>query len=326
MQSTTDDAHAYTQKFYHAHGLGQLELTLKDERIGRNRDRRWKFGEKKEAYGTLTVPIIELANQGQRIVGAIEAREESIYERRGVLVLDNPAWRPGDEDKRPLYVELTLDDAGQRSAVARDAWEWLIGKMAAATGKTQIPPTEHELAVSRRISELKQAEAQTRIEFEAAMALLIEWNYLREEDITDRAIATMKEVAIESGPMRQDETMIGYLAVLWEKTKKLLASTGIDPAPTLSAPASGAAGKKAPIMELRIKTRLVNYLWQEGGKVSGKSIASQEDACDALRVSDRTFRHYKKKGWLLNDQEIADRGYTLEELLQLALQNRLRNL
>jgi hypothetical protein len=53
--------------------------------------------------------------------------------------LDHPAWRlSGDfEDKRPLYVELTLDDGGQRSAVARDAWEWLVGKMAFATGETQ---------------------------------------------------------------------------------------------------------------------------------------------------------------------------------------------
>jgi hypothetical protein len=137
MDSITEGAHAYTRKFYHAHGLRQLGLTLEDERIGRSRDRRWKFGEKKEAHGTLTVPIIELADQGQRIVGAIEAREESIYERRGMRELDNPAWRPGDEDKRPRYVELTLNDAGQRSAVARDAWEWLIGKMAFATGETQ---------------------------------------------------------------------------------------------------------------------------------------------------------------------------------------------
>ncbi|GIV69348.1 hypothetical protein [Caldilinea sp.] len=132
MDSTTEGAHAYTRKFYHADGLGQLNLTLEEERIRQNRNERWKFGEKKEAHGTFTVPIIECTVRGQRIVGAVKVREESIYERRGVLVLDTPAWCDGE---RPLYVELMLDDAGQASAVAREAWEWLIRKMAFATAR-----------------------------------------------------------------------------------------------------------------------------------------------------------------------------------------------
>lgn len=137
MDSITEQMHAYARKFYHAHGWEQLKLILKKGQTAPYRDQRWIFGEANEAHSALTVLIIERTEE-ERIVGAVEAGKESVYDRR-VLYLDAPARRPSDEDKRPLYVELTLDDAGQRSPVARAAWEWLVQKMAAATGGAEEP-------------------------------------------------------------------------------------------------------------------------------------------------------------------------------------------
>lgn len=82
--------------------------------------------------------------------------------------------------------------------------------------------------------------------------------------------------------------------------------------------ANGSSRRRRP--DQRIRARLIHWRWEEIGDMT------QRKACDAVWMSERTYRNYSRDGLFFSDEEIRQRGTSLKELWQLAKENRLSDI